>query len=508
MVLLFTDPRRMDEGRDLMAARILDLTIEIIYLITGEDYTVVKKSSGECVTPHVTGEWSRTPGAITEPPPHSLIHEQKILELTNRITELLTREVPIRCQDVTVYLSMAEWDYLEGHKDLYKDIIMKDHQPLTSPDESSRRNPPERCPSPLYSQDCPEENQNIPPDHQLGFLHESYGEMISGLEKPISVSLNGEDCMRGFHERLLLSSSYDVDTESQTDKSTIRHRMGHFFVCSECGKQFKKKCNLSTHERIHIDERPFTCTECGKSFSQKSSLVTHQRIHTGEKPFSCSECGKCFTRKCYLVGHKTTHTGEKPFSCSECGKSFRQKFSLVEHLRIHTGVKPNSCSECGKCFSQRSTLMEHLKIHTKEKPYACSECGKCFNYKADLLKHLRTHTGEKPNSCSECGKCFSHKSSLVEHLRTHTGEKPYSCTVCGKCVNHKSDLVKHLRVHTGEKPFSCLECGQCFSQRSSLGEHQRTHSGEKPFLCTECGKSFSHKSSLVKHLRTHTGEKP
>ncbi|XP_071996008.1 gastrula zinc finger protein XlCGF53.1-like isoform X2 [Engystomops pustulosus] len=78
-----SDPAGMEQDRTT-AARILDLTLEIIYWITGEDYTVVKKSSGECVTPQ---------SPITQPPPHSLIHEQKILELTSRITELLSGEV-------------------------------------------------------------------------------------------------------------------------------------------------------------------------------------------------------------------------------------------------------------------------------------------------------------------------------------------------------------------------------------------------------------------------------
>ncbi|XP_075705069.1 gastrula zinc finger protein XlCGF66.1-like [Rhinoderma darwinii] len=130
----------MDKEREGVAESILNFTLEIIYLLTGEDYTIVKKTSGECVTPssrpHGSGEWSRTKTPITEPPPHSLIHErnnEKILDLTHKIIELLTGEVPIRCQDVTVYFSMEEWEYIEEHKDLYKDVMMEDHRNRTPP---------------------------------------------------------------------------------------------------------------------------------------------------------------------------------------------------------------------------------------------------------------------------------------------------------------------------------------------------------------------------------------
>ncbi|KAM3922053.1 gastrula zinc finger protein XlCGF66.1-like [Leptodactylus fuscus] len=126
----------MDRDRGKMAESILNLTLEILHQLTGEDYTVVKKtSSGRCQAP-VSEGWGRTLSPIPGPPPHSLIHEkingQKILELTKKIIELLTGEVPIRCQDVTVYFSMEEWEYLEGHKDVYKEVMMEDQQPLTS----------------------------------------------------------------------------------------------------------------------------------------------------------------------------------------------------------------------------------------------------------------------------------------------------------------------------------------------------------------------------------------
>ncbi|XP_056407178.1 gastrula zinc finger protein XlCGF66.1-like [Hyla sarda] len=148
----------MERDRNKMADRIINLTLQILFRLTGEDYTVVKKSSsGHCRAPVCEG-WGRTLSPIPGPPPHSLIHEemdeQKIRELINKMMELLTGEVPIRCQDVAVYFSMEEWEYVEGHKDQYKDqVMMEDQQPLTSPVRSSKRTAPERCPRPLLPQD-------------------------------------------------------------------------------------------------------------------------------------------------------------------------------------------------------------------------------------------------------------------------------------------------------------------------------------------------------------------
>ncbi|XP_073522076.1 gastrula zinc finger protein XlCGF66.1-like [Phyllobates terribilis] len=130
------DSSKMDMDRDKMVERILHLTLEILFRLTGEDYTLVKKTSSvRCQAP-VSEGWERPLSPITGPPSHPLIHEdindQKILELAYKMIELLTGEVPIRCQDVAVYFSMEEWEYLEEHKDLYKDIMMEVPQTLIS----------------------------------------------------------------------------------------------------------------------------------------------------------------------------------------------------------------------------------------------------------------------------------------------------------------------------------------------------------------------------------------
>ncbi|KAG9460458.1 hypothetical protein GDO78_021694 [Eleutherodactylus coqui] len=112
----------MEKNRNEMAESVFNLTLEILFQLTGEDYTAVKKTSGDGCHAPVSNGWGRHLGPL-----------QKILELTNMKIELLTGEVPIRCQDVAMYFSMEEWEYLEGHKDLYKDAMMETRQPLPSP---------------------------------------------------------------------------------------------------------------------------------------------------------------------------------------------------------------------------------------------------------------------------------------------------------------------------------------------------------------------------------------
>ncbi|XP_069606001.1 oocyte zinc finger protein XlCOF8.4-like isoform X1 [Ranitomeya imitator] len=491
--------------RDKMAERILHLTLEILFRLTGEDYIVVKKTSSGRYQDPVSEGWGRPLSPITGPPPHPLIHEdinyQKILELTYKMTELLTGEVSIRCQDVSVYFSMDEWEYLEGHKDVYNDVMMEVPQPLTSRGLSSSRTKQERCPHPLFPQDCKEEYPNVLQDQQgedLTHINttETYvrGDERCKEEIP-TYGYPAEDCIRRSEGQLRSSIFKSDDLESSWDAiemNAITPDMPSSLYRKDLSfdllKQVVSYDSLPTTKEnqshkicikkltVPEEKKPFSLSEYGNIF------LKQQKIPSEENRFSCSKCGKCFNQKSSFLRHQSSHT-EKPFSCSECGKYFTRKSHFVKHQRTHTGEKPFSCSECGKCFSQKWNLVIHQRTHTGEKPASCSECGKCFNRKEHLYVHQRTHTGEKPFSCSECGKCFKHKSDFVIHQRTHTGEKPFSCSECEKCFVKKSYLLSHQRTHTGEKPFFCSECGKCFNQKSQLNSHQRNHKGEKPFSC-------------------------
>ncbi|KAG8429879.1 hypothetical protein GDO86_018974 [Hymenochirus boettgeri] len=59
-------------------------------------------------------------------PSRSVIQKEnakKILDLISNIIHLLTGEVAIRCEDVSIYFSMEEWEYLKGNKTLYREVI-------------------------------------------------------------------------------------------------------------------------------------------------------------------------------------------------------------------------------------------------------------------------------------------------------------------------------------------------------------------------------------------------
>uniref|UniRef100_A0A8C5Q8K1 Uncharacterized protein n=1 Tax=Leptobrachium leishanense TaxID=445787 RepID=A0A8C5Q8K1_9ANUR len=519
--------------RDPLSQRILDLTLEMIFLLTGEGHMVVKihEMVSDSSRHQISEGHGRSQSFNTEPPPHSGIHEQnheKILELSNQIIRLLTGEVPIRCEDVTVYLSMEEWEYVERHKELYEDVMMEDHQPVITPGKSATytereslaseerhvpekeiypiTEPPEYSPPDIKEEpascdegNLPDSDMYEPPEHtQTECSADNNGEYVKSNPNPVEIN----------HSESLIESRKPDHRIYYTDPLTQNSvYKGHSASSSEMGKVSYSESDPVTREISYILEQPF-CTIFNVQKSTMKPVVRQQHDYTEEHSFSCPECGKPFTDGIALKKHRRIHRGKKRFICSECGKCFTSSSHLVTHVRIHTGEKTFKCDECGKCFNQSSNLATHLRIHIGEKTFKCDECGKSFTTSSSLGSHKRIHRGEKTYICPECGKGFTRASYLAQHIRIHTGEKIFKCNDCGKSFTASSSLTRHKRTHKGDKSFTCTECGKSFTRAPYLTAHKRIHTGVKTFKCHECGKCFTQASTLARHKVIHTEEKP
>ncbi|XP_075054601.1 uncharacterized protein LOC142140705 isoform X1 [Mixophyes fleayi] len=537
----------IDKNKDLIIEKLLNLTLEIICLLTREDFTVVRKS-GDRVTedsgPPAPDTWTRTQSPITEAPPHAPIEERNRDGMVLEPAEIFngeTEKVPGKSKDVEVSFSMTEWDYSGP-----EDVVMDTRQPHGSVGDSSSGSPPERCETPLYPPDCiKEENRIVSQDFQAepeqAVFHQPCKEEKT-VPGPIrSGRRNSRN--RPVRCETPLYSPHCIEEENRIITQDYQAEPGNgIFRCKEEAVPTEISTGgCSSRDPPEICETPLYSPDC---IEEENRIITQD--------YQAKPRGRVFHPRCkeeavpaeISLGEGSSRNlperCETPLYSLDCieeengniaqnyqaepvdGMFFQQFKEEAIPAEIGSGVTldpgdhrglpeflPEHCIDPTVSYNTETFYTwewnQRSDLTTHQNPYPGCFCGKCLSCKRGQTKQQRKQTVKKQFSCSDCERSFAVKSALTRHHRNH-GEKPYICSECGKCFSQMSNLTNHKRSHN--KKHVCPQCGKRFRDHLVLMQHQQTHMNSKPYVCSECGKSFKCKAYLTTHMRVHTGEKP
>ncbi|PIO27152.1 hypothetical protein AB205_0141570, partial [Aquarana catesbeiana] len=284
---------------------------------------------------------------------------------------------------------MEESAFLKEHKDLYQDTMVE---------SSSYRNPPERCPHPLYSRDSTQEGHTIPHHHQSGNLgddnidvkeeykeeDEEYGVMEEfskghkDMMEPPNTRNPPERCPHPLYSR-----------DSTQEDHTIPH-------CYKSGDPIDIEFEVKAEEEeryVSYDQQAME--EDGITGTFIEDTPTEISTVDGREMRKTSEDCLTLSPDCKVEDEDITQysPGENPTTSNV-------------HPAPHSVDGPSYSS-----YPEEPQTVSDGAVLPTDKSFSCSECGKCFHFKSNLNVHIRSHTGEKPYSCPECGKCFSDNSS-------------------------------------------------------------------------------------------------
>ncbi|XP_053546470.1 oocyte zinc finger protein XlCOF7.1 isoform X3 [Bombina bombina] len=155
--------QEVNKDQKQMTERIMNHVMEIIYLLTGEEYTVVKKTYSDSSI-------------------HQLIGE-------------VSTDISIRCDDVAVCFPMEKWEYTEGRKELCRDMIENQQTPNTLGIPTSRTSGEDKTRN-MLNIDKPED---ICARKQLNALEHKICDMSTGeikTEVVLNLGEREDECVR------------------------------------------------------------------------------------------------------------------------------------------------------------------------------------------------------------------------------------------------------------------------------------------------------------------------
>ncbi|KAL4714836.1 hypothetical protein ACJJTC_002695 [Scirpophaga incertulas] len=304
--------------------------------------------------------------------------------------------------------------------------------------------------------------------------------------------------------------------------------------CDFCGKKFLHLDTLQVHMKCHSgEERVHKCSYCLELCDNEAELRQHEASHAGPKPFLCTRCGKTYKKRESMVYHRKLHELDKQYTCNVCPKSFNAAFKLQRHLASHRAnqfVLRYECPVCAHMFHTKYHVQMHLATHQREGLIVEANRNEILAMvlqNAHKIPRQQDGTGgsaltnvaptdERSRICNICGEIFQHFYYLEEHIKEHGSKiavedldkdeiKKHVCQVCNKGFKLHYYLKLHMFTHSKEKPFICQQCGKGFITKGKLKRHLETHSGLKKYQCHICHKYFTRTSYLRIHVRTIHG---
>ncbi|XP_073450240.1 uncharacterized protein [Aquarana catesbeiana] len=206
-----------------------------------------------------------------------------------RRNELCKKEVPSEIK--------AEKEE-EGHVRIKEEEV----PPETITDRSSNRNPPERCPRPLYCWDSTQEQEITQEDQHENLLKaevkEEAEEPNAGSDEkckkeeiPPEISTDGQYRRNNTEKSFVINQDDKVEDHEITFDSIIPHFNPVLPGTDESSNptiHFRRSSDQTypvTYQAACRESETFLCSECSEYFSQRAELLAHQREHTVDKSF-------------------------------------------------------------------------------------------------------------------------------------------------------------------------------------------------------------------------------
>ncbi|PIO27498.1 hypothetical protein AB205_0142970, partial [Aquarana catesbeiana] len=213
---------------------------------------------------------------------------------------------------------MEESESLKVHKDLYQDTMVE---------SSSYRNPPERCPRPLYSRDSTHEDHTIPHHHQ--------GEDLTNVKVEDEVEERYVRDDQQYTEEAGMMRTFkeeDTPTEISTGHTIKEPSKDHLALppgCKMKEEDITRDCAGEKTMRSAADGGLHSVYRLSNPSDSEQPLRDDVGIQ-GKEKFSCPECGECFSSELSLTAHQRSHMDEKVHSCSDAGNVLHRNQFLLD----------------------------------------------------------------------------------------------------------------------------------------------------------------------------------